>query len=223
MQLCVRRGADAFLVKPLGSEEVRHIWQFVKELPEGSFKNDVEQARLSFTKSSPSPPDEEIESPSASCGARRSPASDVLAGALADAHIQERSVLVCAGYGSGSSGHSGTAASGAATTTGSVREADLSALPSGSASLGSSSSSNPATNAEWRSGDERRELAAAGGCARVLVPEVPEEAPQPPPGRGVGRRFTDESIGSNSTDVDLRQHREELEELGPVGADCKQQ
>ena len=32
VQLCVSRGADAFLVKPLGSEEVQHIWQFVKRL-----------------------------------------------------------------------------------------------------------------------------------------------------------------------------------------------
>ena len=40
VQLCVRRGADAFLVKPLGSEEVRLLWQFVRDLPEGSFKKD---------------------------------------------------------------------------------------------------------------------------------------------------------------------------------------
>jgi CheY-like chemotaxis protein len=37
VQLCVSRGADAFLVKPLGSAEVQHIWQFVKYLPESSF------------------------------------------------------------------------------------------------------------------------------------------------------------------------------------------
>ena len=28
VQLCIGRGADAFLVKPLGSKEVRHIWQY---------------------------------------------------------------------------------------------------------------------------------------------------------------------------------------------------
>lgn len=33
VQLCIRRGADAFLIKPLGSEDVRHIWQFIKGLP----------------------------------------------------------------------------------------------------------------------------------------------------------------------------------------------
>ena len=33
VQLCVRRGADAFLVKPLGSPAVQHLWQFVKDLP----------------------------------------------------------------------------------------------------------------------------------------------------------------------------------------------
>lgn len=41
VQLCVRRGADAFLVKPLNSEEVRHIWQFIKELPGGFFQEFV--------------------------------------------------------------------------------------------------------------------------------------------------------------------------------------
>ena len=40
----MRRGADAFLVKPLGSEVVRHIWQFVKKTPEGSFKQDRDES-----------------------------------------------------------------------------------------------------------------------------------------------------------------------------------
>ena len=44
VQLCVRRGADAFLAKPLDLNDVCHCWQFVKEqaLPEGSFKADLE-------------------------------------------------------------------------------------------------------------------------------------------------------------------------------------
>ena len=44
VQLCVRRGADAFLAKPLDLNDVCHCWQFVKEacLPEGSYKADLE-------------------------------------------------------------------------------------------------------------------------------------------------------------------------------------
>ena len=55
VQLCVRRGADAFLVKPLGSEEVRHLWQFIKDLPQGSFKDDVTRTRESFERTRSSP------------------------------------------------------------------------------------------------------------------------------------------------------------------------
>jgi len=44
VQICMRRGADAFLVKPLGSEVVRHIWQFVKEIPDCSFKQDRDES-----------------------------------------------------------------------------------------------------------------------------------------------------------------------------------
>jgi len=55
VQLCLRRGADAFMAKPLGCEDVRHIWQYVKELPDGSFKDDVTAARSS-SKSAPSAP-----------------------------------------------------------------------------------------------------------------------------------------------------------------------
>ena len=45
VQLCIRRGADAFLIKPLRVTDIRHMWQFVKEasLPEGSFKDDVKR------------------------------------------------------------------------------------------------------------------------------------------------------------------------------------
>ena len=42
VQLCVRRGADAFLVKPLASEEVQHIWQFVKNHEQGSFHRRID-------------------------------------------------------------------------------------------------------------------------------------------------------------------------------------
>ena len=47
MQTCVRRGADAFLVKPLGSEAVATLWQYMKErcLADGSFKRDKQEAR----------------------------------------------------------------------------------------------------------------------------------------------------------------------------------
>ena len=44
VQLCVSRGADAFLVKPLGSTEVQHIWQFVKNLPDSSFKKKLPES-----------------------------------------------------------------------------------------------------------------------------------------------------------------------------------
>lgn len=53
VQLCVRRGADAFMVKPLGCENVRHIWQFVKDLPEGSFRDELASARSSFSSAEP--------------------------------------------------------------------------------------------------------------------------------------------------------------------------
>ena len=48
VQLCVRRGADAFLIKPIGFDQIRHIWQFIKELPEaeGSFKRDRMEWRM---------------------------------------------------------------------------------------------------------------------------------------------------------------------------------
>ena len=48
VQLCVRRGADAFLVKPLGSPAVQHLWQFVKNLKPGRAERSAElQALLS--------------------------------------------------------------------------------------------------------------------------------------------------------------------------------
>ena len=43
VQLCVRRGADAYLIKPLRVQEIQHMWQYVKGLPEGSFTNDIAQ------------------------------------------------------------------------------------------------------------------------------------------------------------------------------------
>ena len=47
VQLCMRRGADGFLPKPLDLEDIRHCWQYFKEsaLPEGSFRADLEHWR----------------------------------------------------------------------------------------------------------------------------------------------------------------------------------
>lgn len=45
VQGCVIRGADAFLVKPLALNSVQHLWQYVKELPDGSFKSAREKQR----------------------------------------------------------------------------------------------------------------------------------------------------------------------------------
>lgn len=45
VQLCVRRGADAFLSKPLHGAEIQHMWQFAKNLPidfEDEVKPEVE-------------------------------------------------------------------------------------------------------------------------------------------------------------------------------------
>jgi len=55
VQLCVSRGADAFLVKPLGSDEVRHIWQFVKGLPSAcrSYASDLAEAAVVADEESP--------------------------------------------------------------------------------------------------------------------------------------------------------------------------
>ena len=110
VQLCVRRGADAFLVKPLGSEEVRHIWQFVKELPDGSFKTHVEEIKTSFNTSHASRASSSgmlepaLDPTSASFTTRAS----VLATAAARSHAHTSDgptgsdspldVIICAGY-----------------------------------------------------------------------------------------------------------------------------
>ena len=47
VQLCVRRGVDAFLMKPINVNEIRHLWQYAKvqAFPDGSFKADIEAAQ----------------------------------------------------------------------------------------------------------------------------------------------------------------------------------
>mmetsp|Transcript_6264 Transcript_6264/g.13007 ORF Transcript_6264/g.13007 Transcript_6264/m.13007 type:complete len:179 (-) Transcript_6264:219-755(-) len=82
VQLCVRRGADAFMIKPLGSEEVRHIWQFVKDLPESTFKDEVTYARGSSTQ----PAKDSFSEP------------EQHAAVTAVKELSADSVLVCAGH-----------------------------------------------------------------------------------------------------------------------------
>ena len=97
VQLCVKRGADAFLVKPLGSEEVRHIWQFIKDLPEGSFKRAVQQSRASFVKKhGPSSVGDDVATD------HNSHSVLARAGALG-AGMPMDSIMVCAGMGGGTS------------------------------------------------------------------------------------------------------------------------
>lgn len=106
VQLCVKRGADAFLVKPLGSEEVRHLWQFIKDLPDGSFKKAVENTRASFVNKDGRSPDGGDEGASYDYG------PSVLAQAGALGGMQMDSIVVCAGF------------SGAASAPGSTADAD---------------------------------------------------------------------------------------------------
>ena len=85
MQLCVRRGADAFLVKPLGSEEVQHIWQFVKNNSQGSFHRRADT-------------DPQVGSSSiGSSSSSADPTPSVLASAGQSARAPDSSIIVCGG------------------------------------------------------------------------------------------------------------------------------
>ena len=112
VQLCVRRGADAFLVKPLGSEEVRHIWQFVKELPDGSFKTHIDELKTSFNASNASGASSyavAVPVTASSTSASFTTAATVLATVAAQSHLAQTSgaptgsdsplpdVVICAG------------------------------------------------------------------------------------------------------------------------------
>ena len=92
VQLCVRRGADAFLVKPLGSEEVRHLWQFIKRLPHGSCRDDVMLTR---------PASENKRSTDTGASSSTDDASTSGNGTVRQraGAIQPDDVLVCCGHG----------------------------------------------------------------------------------------------------------------------------
>jgi CheY-like chemotaxis protein len=200
VQLCVRRGADAFLFKPLGSEEVRHIWQFVKELPDGSFKDDVTCARPSIkaasTKHTP-PSDTEDQGTSTSPPAKNSVLDAVK-------ELDKRSVLVCAGCATNAPtapSPLGAHAAGAANTAGMCSSA--SGPCSGQAevveqdeltSLAGSPKMRRRPPPKMRPPPSQRDELFAG-IAHVRYPH----APSAPSGRGVPRRTSGESAASQGS------------------------
>lgn len=162
VQLCVRRGADAFLVKPLGTGEVQHIWQFVKAL----------------TPVSAPEPDEAVSAagqptwqPCPAGGSRPRMA------AVDDSEGGSSSVLVCAGAAWNVPSASGAGGDGAETCTGDApadapadaEDAQRSVPTAVAASM--AAASNPAP--------------APAPVARVVLPPMPPHAsegraPNPP-------------------------------------------
>lgn len=234
VQLCVRRGADAFLVKPLGCEEVRHIWQFLKDvrLPDGSFKTDIEQSS-SFT-APRIPPDGAVAATVAAAEggeATSSCAHQVLVCAgccssaesscsmLADAGSAVRSTALPA------SSSSAAAADGAVPVGAAPVDISVEACAPAASPPAASASAGACTNLGELAGalpSEGGSSSGGGGDARggnvplvqPVVQPVTVQTGRTPEGseevaevsRGVLRRFTAESVAS-----------------GPVGADCKQQ
>ena len=251
VQLCVRRGADAFLVKPLASEEVRHLWQFLKELPEGSFKNDVESMRLvSFDRKDRIAKERDAAGASAASDGDAGGVAELAALSLTgapDAH--DHAVLVMTGCGSAANrAHNRTNSpvspaparppAPAAAPTGDPPNGPPGAAPPAAprirmanisdGSLESAGSAEGATpplpGAAGGSGHgSDAEVAGAPGRGAIARVIIP-----PPRTRVVGESSVDSSdghgIGRRFTDDSNMSSDCSLHaEEEPVGADCKQQ
>ena len=128
MQLCVHRGADAFLVKPLGCEAVQHIWQFVRGLRPNADASLPPSGTGLATAGAASTSAETARVPG-EFGGRPDPASDV------------RSVYVCNGTAALTASASGPSI--AVTTVGEARAA--SGARTGNAAAGNTSRSRGVT------------------------------------------------------------------------------
>ena len=210
VQLCLRRGADAFMAKPLGCEDVRHIWQYVKELPDGSFKDDVTAARSS-SKSAPSAP-------------RSEPASTfevsvqhtVLA---AVTELDELNMRVCAGR-----SRLGETQQNVVLCTGSACASDASDAdrgvrhaagePAGSCSSADCDEPCPPPAPRTGKGWEHEDVAH-------------ERYPRAPSGQGLPRHTSSESVSSGHSDSGLwtvsSLPRDHLSDSQDVAANCAQQ
>lgn len=204
VQLCVRRGADAFLVKPLGSKEVQHLWQFVKQLPlqpdDGS-----EPAASDVASSSGNAADK--------CADVSDPPGDGSKAAVdsASGTLPPNSVFVCSGNG-GSSGSGGGKERSAPAASSDVQPSHtVAAVTAGVAAMNASDRA-AAINAAPCGGSAAVSPRSAEGSPRISPRMVGDVAqfvlePRPPASLASARAACDGSSPDDPT----------------VGADCKQQ
>ena len=244
VQLCVRRGADAFLVKPLGSPAVQHLWQFVKDLPanlsDDSFKRHMHAHSAGLVgKESPCggeprrQPEDEAASESTVQAVQleeeeEEPQQSPVPPVAAEIKPPDcgESVLVCAGCLSTSSAASSSVvhagAFGASTTSQTANKRE----PSVSPKLPADDSTIQTVLGQLGSQDLRPGAAIEDAFPSLGKPLLGGKQQQQQHGRGVPRRTSGEgsekstssaggASASNQTALDLEERE--------VMADCKQQ